>query len=170
MHARLHTCTNHVQCILALCTLRPFSLSRLAAGAGVVNGAVAPVQYTPKKATLHKPRQSQVSDVIDRSRHRFSSVVACCVIARPTPNTIAPGLRHRCAPPTAEASMPVTISKQKTSRVYCGFQQTGGRSAGAALAQAGKGIGDPVIDATACKGCSLPPRLCYGLEKSQALL
>ena len=100
-----------------------------------------------------------------------SSIFDSRIIVRPTPDTIVPGLRHRCAPPTA--SMPVTISKQKTSRVYCGFQQTSTGGHSAALAQAGKGIGDPVIIATACKGCSLPrarQRSCYGLEKSQALL
>ena len=33
-HARLHTCTNHVQCILALFTLLPFSFSRLPVWSG----------------------------------------------------------------------------------------------------------------------------------------
>jgi hypothetical protein len=67
--------------------------------------------------------------------------------------------------------MPVTISKTKNLPRLLRFSaDRWAQRAGAALAQAGKGIGDPVIDATACKGCSLPPRLCYGLEKSQALL
>jgi hypothetical protein len=48
------------------------------------------------------------------------------------------------------------FKNRKKPPAFIAFQQTptGGHSA--ALAQAGKGIGDPVIVATACKGCSLP--------------
>jgi hypothetical protein len=150
-------CTCMHACIHALIMYNAYSLSLLSARSPSRDYQLERLHLfsTPQKRSNTPLRQSEVSDVLDRSRHRFSSAVACCIIARPTPNTIALGL-HGCAPPTAEASMPVTISKQKNSRVYCGFQhtQTGGQSA--ALAQACKGIGDPVIVATACKGFSLP--------------
>jgi hypothetical protein len=91
-----------------------------------VNAAVAPchIEYTLcKKATLPQTSLWR-SHRLDRSRHRFSTVVAWCIIVRPTPDTFALGLDGG-APPTTEAWMSVTISTQKNSFVYC-WVSTGG--------------------------------------------
>jgi len=73
----LEECTRMHACIHALIMYNAYSLSLLSSRSpsrDCQSGAVAPVSVNPKKGAAQK--QFDVSDVLDRSRHRFSSVVA----------------------------------------------------------------------------------------------
>jgi hypothetical protein len=108
---------------------------------------------TPQKRdTSGRRHYEEVTDstapVIDfrQSLHDVSSSAPPRTRSRPGCGTDALLRQHQCQLRFQNKKPPAFIAFQQTP--------TGGHSA--ALAQAGKGIGDPVIVATACKGCSLP--------------